>query len=155
MRKLIEVKWLAQDHIPNKLRSLDSQPAPGLQMLTLQRGLGYTRALLCLWWKSCGPPRTVNKAAEFIFTSTMPTSGSIFLPNPCSLASYPCATRLCFFLFFQVELEPFSQRGDTRFLSCNNKPTGQLAKSSFLLPITKFHWPRTFSGDWVYKPHFL
>lgn len=36
-----------------------------------------------MWWKSCDTPpllQIVNKATEFIFTSTIPTSRSIFLP---------------------------------------------------------------------------
>lgn len=33
-----------------------------------------------MWWKSCDPHILVNKAAESLFTSNMPTSGSIFLP---------------------------------------------------------------------------
>lgn len=55
-----------------------------------------------------------------------------FYLDPWSWASQPCITRSCFFVLFQMELEPPSQRRHTRFLSCNNKLTGQLPRGSVL-----------------------
>lgn len=146
--RLGEVKWIAQDHITSKLRSLDSHPALGLQSpgadspettgLNQCQHSGYV--LVC--GESHVTPDNCEQSSRIHFHlhhANFPEYFSTLISDhgPVNPTLQSCVS-LSHSKWSQSLSSP---RGDARFLSCTSTSENQLARNSFLLSVSKFDWP--------------